>query len=513
MIKNIFGKLKERKSALVYLLVLIMLFNSIIPRSVFAAEENLNIAAGVQVAKTVSKTVIDLMDPVSGSNQLRLNYTVSFDDIPENLVNRGSDKELVLIIDTSGSMEDGLGGPKYNKNDKLIIPPLKDQRMTIVKAAANSFLDKLSADNKLKISLIDFNNRASVHTFNNNTLVNLSSNLTTVKDRINGLTPDGGTNIGDALRRANEILDTSSTAEKYVVFLSDGEPTAFSFSQLSYYSGNEYNATGFFQSGTSQVYTQGIYSAEHNYGTGVSTKYYVNYGTNYDSGGHSKAYAKNMTKVLEDNGIDAHYIGFTLSDNAANNILHSNLQDPHYYTAITAEDINQVYQNIADQIVSEISIPSMRFEEILPANVSVVDLPSGFVSQGQNIAKDFGEVVFSYNASKKAFEAQDITFSIVVSPQKEGVYEFGKNNTSKMVYTDINQAVKSIYFPSSTLTAIGELSDHRSIKVLEVQPQFLFELEESKLQSAFSDYKVTLHQLSMSQFVGMIDELNGLYDI
>lgn len=505
------GSKQKGRSIIAALLIVMMVLGSLPLSLVDAADEVLNITAGVQVSKTVSKTVVDLADSISANKQISLNYTVNFDDIPGTSVNVGKDKEVVLVIDTSGSMAFSLGGAETNV-------ALEDQRMTIIKEAANTFLDKLSADQKIKISLIDFNNRATVHTFSEDgatkTQVNLSNKLQTLKDRVDDLTPGGGTNIGDALRRANEILNTSSTADKYVVFLSDGEPTAFSVQSISYNSTSSYYANGaYYVNDYLQGYSSSIRNATYYTGTGNTSKYYVNYGSTTDSGSHSKTYSKNMTKVLADNGITAHYIGFTLTSNAKDNILHSSLVNPSYYTATTAADINQVYNRIADQIVSEVKIPAMTFEEVFPQDMTIVSVPDGFVQSGLNVTKNFGEVVFKYNSTKKAYEAPAVQFTIVVAPEKAGDFELGKNNTSKLMYTDINLSSKQLYFPMTKITAVSELSDRRSLKILEVQPQRKFELSLSKLQTTFSDYGITLHQVSMTELVGMVDEINGLYDI
>lgn len=58
----------------------------------------------------------------------------------------------------------------------------------------------------------------------------LTTNLNSVKSRVNALEANGGTNIGDGLRRAYyRLTDTRSTnenpIEKYLILLTDGEPT------------------------------------------------------------------------------------------------------------------------------------------------------------------------------------------------------------------------------------------------------------------------------------------------
>ena len=56
-------------------------------------------------------------------------------------------KEIVLIIDTSGSMDTNLQG--------------SDSRLKVAKAAANRFIDKFNTDSNVKIGLVEYSSRAN----------------------------------------------------------------------------------------------------------------------------------------------------------------------------------------------------------------------------------------------------------------------------------------------------------------------------------------------------------------
>ncbi len=110
--------------------------------------------------------------------------------------------DLVLVIDHSGSMSGAWSD---------------------LTAAANSFVSKFD-DAIDQMGLVGFNTRSVQHVL----LTDYFSS--TVTSEINGMSPGGWTNTGQALRRANDQLATGpvrARAVKVVVFFTDGRPTAF----------------------------------------------------------------------------------------------------------------------------------------------------------------------------------------------------------------------------------------------------------------------------------------------
>ena len=75
----------------------------------------------------------------------------------------------------------------------------------------------------IEVALVDFNSTG-------NSTLNFSTNATTLKNTINGLTTASGTNWEEALMRADEYADAIRTSQPnesvYVIFLTDGQPTA-----------------------------------------------------------------------------------------------------------------------------------------------------------------------------------------------------------------------------------------------------------------------------------------------
>ena len=116
--------------------------------------------------------------------------------------------DIVLVIDTSGSMGEG-SGKMYN-----------------AKAAAKAFVDKFfgsdasaAAKKNVRIGIVPYASDVSYTT-------DLTNDKDTLDEAIGVLDPDGGTNIQAAIKSAQEMLDGGrSNAAKVMVVLTDGEPT------------------------------------------------------------------------------------------------------------------------------------------------------------------------------------------------------------------------------------------------------------------------------------------------
>ena len=139
--------------------------------------------------------------------------------------------DIALVLDNSGSMAYCMSGrsPSHSRpcsGDDAV-------RSAALKTAVTAFLDGVDtqnktianadnkvADNKVQVSLVSFAGSAS-------TLSGLTSEVTTLKTKVNSLKPQGATNTADGFSEAKSTLDkdTRTNAIKYVVFFTDGVPT------------------------------------------------------------------------------------------------------------------------------------------------------------------------------------------------------------------------------------------------------------------------------------------------
>lgn len=108
--------------------------------------------------------------------------------------------DVVLVMDTSGSM--------------------KGSALANAKRAANKFVDKLLPKNKnVKIGIVSFAEKGEIKS-------GLTTDVTALKNAINGLTAGGGTYTQQGLEKAAGILNNvPDNHKKVMVVVGDGEPT------------------------------------------------------------------------------------------------------------------------------------------------------------------------------------------------------------------------------------------------------------------------------------------------
>lgn len=124
-----------------------------------------------------------------------------------------SKADVVIVFDRSTSMDTST---------------TEGRRDAIAIKAVNSLVDTLMNNNTdkypdtVRMAVVEFGNNAKVN-------LQLSNNKSTVKNTINGLTAyaKAGTNWEAGLKKASSI-PTRSDATKYVIFVSDGNPTFYS---------------------------------------------------------------------------------------------------------------------------------------------------------------------------------------------------------------------------------------------------------------------------------------------
>ena len=174
------------------------------------------LALGIGLATPCTAQAIDLVAP-EHSKTISSNddgtYTLSLDVTGR----KGSQSEtvtqktdIVLVMDTSGSMDFRMD------KDKNARPG--ESRLDYAKTAANDLVNSVVKNgNDVRVAVVSFNKDAK-------TVVGYTSDKGELRRGIDGLWADGGTNWEAGLAAANG-LTARDGAKKYIVFLSDGEPT------------------------------------------------------------------------------------------------------------------------------------------------------------------------------------------------------------------------------------------------------------------------------------------------
>ena len=154
---------------------------------------------------------------VEGGNGRDVDITISLGG--ESFSHTTSQKrEVVLVLDNSGSMNDMISGPNGTEISKL----------DALKSATNSLLDTLLPDdvtNDTKVGIVYYSRRA--------TKMDLTNNKASLKNFVNSMSADGGTNVqeglklGNSLFSKNDVNNPANNPSKSLILLSDGEPTFY----------------------------------------------------------------------------------------------------------------------------------------------------------------------------------------------------------------------------------------------------------------------------------------------
>ncbi|MFQ2219279.1 Ig-like domain-containing protein, partial [Aeromonas enteropelogenes] len=137
-------------------------------------------------------------------------------------VTPGKNYNIALVIDTSGSMSEGLNGRTAMNGTS--------SKMSLVIEALQKLVGQLAVhDGTVNVKLIGFNDRAT-------SLLEISdlnpAKLASLQSQISKLTAGGGTDYDDAFREASRWFATSPGSgsgkvfENQTFFLTDGEPTS-----------------------------------------------------------------------------------------------------------------------------------------------------------------------------------------------------------------------------------------------------------------------------------------------
>lgn len=109
-----------------------------------------------------------------------------------------AERNIVLLLDVSPSM-------------------LTDNRINLMKESAIDFCKELLAIDNTKVSVVSFCSYTRQ-------VCPLTNDMDLIEKSINGLYSEGGTNIYDALAKANDILKEHKNEDNNIVLMTDGAP-------------------------------------------------------------------------------------------------------------------------------------------------------------------------------------------------------------------------------------------------------------------------------------------------
>ena len=201
----VFAEYKEQKGD-------IRFGNTISNNSITVTEGNLVEQGDIQINKTVSK--------IDDNGNYKVTFEVKGKDIETHTSNK-KDVYAVVVLDKSNSMCNSYNCSRDEKwtsavNGAKTFAKTLHEKLPNAKIALVTFADK---DGFLGIFDNAYNDAQVLRNFDNKDFSN-----------VNFGTPNGGTNLYAGLYEANELLTASNIkkdAIKYVVVISDGEPTLY----------------------------------------------------------------------------------------------------------------------------------------------------------------------------------------------------------------------------------------------------------------------------------------------
>lgn len=352
--------------------------------------------------------------PMEGQ-EIEIKYTLIPQPFQHNVP---KSKEIVLVLDKSGSMKD-------------------NNKMSNLKVAAEKFIESLSkidektgkpkvSDLKIGIIAYDKNGKIIQDLIQVTTAdESLISNIDKLKKKIDGINADGGTNTGDGLRKGAYVLDKSDpNADKTIIFMGDGEPTYYTY-------------TGWLQ----QKYYTTLDDTNKNVGGSGSS----------DTNGKCLEYATTIGGIIKSENYNVFSIGYGLgNENSSGNIkmkeIHKSMGgaiggDNNTFFATDSGAIEQIFSQIADTLAKSYTFSDANLDIGLDDKFTAVD---GFDINGVKVDPIVYELKDNY-----WYKAEPVEVIFKVKTNGSGdIPLFSDNYNNSLEYKDINGNIVKVTIPN-----------------------------------------------------------------
>lgn len=327
-------------------------------------------------------------------------------------------------------------------------------KLDVMKIVASNFLDKFEKDSSINVSVIPYGDLASPRLYNGKNFGNLylSSDYYDITNQISGFNANGGSNIGDGLRRAYHTF-SNNDSKKYIILMTDGVPTAFTLSGISgrRYGYGEY--IGYLQKSNGQKEYKDVYSATYITDNSDDNMFFVNYGS-YDANYFSLRYAQTMAEIISNDSRDikTFMIGFSNAADSSKLDSIAEYANGYYKEAQDGNALDEVYQQLAESIQASFSIPEINFEELFQNgievvrveglnNVNIEETENGTLVTGKapSVAYNLVEEVDQSSGHViKYYNAEPVHYRIIAKANVVGNYYINENQEVSFIeYEDV----------------------------------------------------------------------------
>lgn len=353
--------------------------------------------------------------------------------------------DIVLVIDTSGSMND------YG-------------RMAAAKAAANKFVDELLPSDNTRIGVVSFASEAR-------TRQALTNNATNLHAAINALSATGGTHTQAGVKQAQALLANSDADNKHIVLLSDGEPTySYQINNPNNYLSSQYIAeASSYDSAylhnprrnrlatTSEVPESQFRTERVGAGTAMFHRYSYESGGLYYNHGNSAIAQAGFAKA------NSRVWTIALSVSTAGQGVLNQMASPNSYFTAEPADLETIFQNIAGQIGSAVKdatvSDAMGGGFYIPGGVDSVTVSQGSVTSTNGTLNWNPGTLTTPIADGSDIRYAEMTYRVEITddilnqtPDEEGKYP--TNSSATIVYTDADGNPADGTFPVPTVDPI-----------------------------------------------------------
>ena len=386
---------------------------------------------------TAVKTAERLGDETSRSATVKISvkgnpYTLSVQ----------KDREIVLVLDASGSMDDKIKGSK-------------DKKITTLKESANKFIENVLTEankGKIKIGVVWYAKNATAS-------CKLTDSVTDLKTCIDKGIANGGTNVQEGIKVAKGLFTTSDN-EKSLLVLSDGQPTFYTDSKGTVHGAGNADSHEDIHLNSDFIVTNKYYSEEirgnvyDGYKTFIGkdeqphrcdyTGYYVNgylfpeehYATKTCDAEFNRTPSQAAKDEVSSFTGKVYTIGFGVSSNSnAENFLKSIVKNGgSYYSASDSSKLDEAFKSIEKNI--DVVAKNLTITDVVPKTFEVdVDALKATYRDAVTISYDKdGQTIITYNFKELSSKyPEELTFK--VTAKKDYYGSMYTNNTATVTGT------------------------------------------------------------------------------
>lgn len=400
------------KRTLSFLLTFVMLC-SLLPMTAMAAPGD------VTASKTAAYN--------KKTGEVTITMTVQGESVTQSTASKA---DVVLVVDNSGSMASRVGEPCKTPSSEFesaglgwvecpacgaryyqgftgwFVPDFctgekgKEPRIDTAKKVGKTFADSiLSGENDNQMAVIGFAHGERDWLGSTDAIrqkLDLTDNVTDVKNTLDEMVADGGTDYTSALQEAYNMLNDRGETDRpgYVVFISDGAP-----------------------------------------------------GKQGSSIGDSDWDGSEQAQAIKEAGYGLYTIGIALDDEADDHL--KSLASDNHYQNVTGTNYASELEELLKEWAEEINTVPAGTDAVLVDTISE-DFTLKPNQNVENLAFDYENNKVTWNVGEITEEGKEISFVVI---PKEGVYgeNIPTNAEAKLTYTDVNGESQTLNVANATV--------------------------------------------------------------